>query len=288
MRLYEPPACMESIFTMAYPENRPCQVICRHATAETLPQLAFNYCMKKVDDLYPRLSAVYASTDARPRILTRSRQHCRLYGFIAYGRSVESDYKIRPLILNETLSSDSLATMFATKHLIFATAFAFQAAALSATEPIDEAKECWTSWEDYRSSSEWYQYQSTTELVSTEEFVSTSVDSDVPLTTLCDGKARALEPYKTAVITETETLESPTPTTFTRDYTEPSPTCSIGESACSSLIYTHDLNQRHCTLAKTYPGCVATSAPCAIQDDGHSTLVSGCSRSNTPSVYDST
>jgi hypothetical protein len=165
--------------------------------------------------------------------------------------------------------------MFATRILIFATALVSQAAALPAAEPIDEAKKCWTSWEEYRDSSEHYRAQSTTELVSTDEYVWTSVDSDVPLTTLCDGKARALEAYKTAVITETETLESPTPTTFTRDYTEPSPTCSIGVSACSSLFYTHSLNLRHCeATTKTYPACVATSAPCAIRDNGHSTLVS--------------
>jgi hypothetical protein len=167
--------------------------------------------------------------------------------------------------------------MFATRHLIFATALTFQAAALPAADPIDEPKECWTSWDDYWTSSQYYDGQST-ELVSTEEWVWTSVDSDVPLTTLCDGKARALEPYKTAVITETETLESPTLATFTRAYTEPSPTCTIGESACSSLLYTHDLNLRYCTLAPTYPPCAATDAPCRINSDGHSTLASGDSR----------
>ena len=163
-----------------------------------------------------------------------------------------------------------------TRHLIVATALAFQAVtALPAAGPNDDAEECWTSQDAYRLSVEYAIGHSYTELVSTEEWVSTSTDSDVPLTTLCDGKARALEAYKTAVITETETLESPTPTTFTRDYTEPSPTCSIGVSACSSLFYTHSLNLRHCeATTKTYPACVATSAPCAIRDNGHSTLVS--------------
>jgi hypothetical protein len=265
------------------PRNRPCQAICRHEAAETLPQLVFNYCMKKVNDPCPR-SQPYMRLQTHLLVFWPALDI--VVGYVRcsptdHGRSVESDYKTRPphrldSIIDETLSSDSLAIMFA-RHLIFATALAFQAAAFPAAEPIDEAKECWTSWDVYKNSSEWYEGQSTTELVSTEEFVSTSVDSDVPLTTLCDGKARALEPYKTVVITETQTLESPTPTTFTRDYTEPSPTCSIGESACSSLIYTHDLNQRHCTTAKTYPGCVATSAPCDIEDD-HSTLVSGSSR----------
>jgi hypothetical protein len=173
--------------------------------------------------------------------------------------------------------------MFATRHLIFATALAFQAAALPAADPIDEPKECWTSSDDYWSSS-WQYDGAATELVSTEEWVWTSVDSDVPLTTLCDGKARALEPYKTAVITETETLETPTLTTFTRAYTEPSPTCTIGESACSSLVYTHDLIPRYCTLSPTYPPCTATSASCYIEDDGHSTLVSGNPRLSTLSV----
>jgi hypothetical protein len=170
-----------------------------------------------------------------------------------------------------------------TRQLIITTALAFQAAALPAADPIDEPKECWTSLDDHWSSS-WQYDGAATELVSTEEWVWTSVDSDVPLTTLCDGKARALEPYKTAVITETETLETPTLTTFTRAYTEPSPTCTIGESACSSLVYTHDLFPRYCDLAQTYPPCATTSAKCDVWDGGHSTLVSGDSPWSTLSV----
>jgi hypothetical protein len=68
MRLYEPPACMESIFTMAYPKNRSCQVICRHVAAETLPQPVFDYCMEKVDDPYSPLTSRRCMADAAARI----------------------------------------------------------------------------------------------------------------------------------------------------------------------------------------------------------------------------
>jgi hypothetical protein len=172
-----------------------------------------------------------------------------------------------------------------TRHLIVATALAFQAAtALPAAGPNDDAEECWTSQDAYRLSVEYAIGHSYTELVSTEEWVSTSTDSDVPLTTLCDGKARALEPYKTVLVTVTETLETPTLTTFTSEFTGPSPTCTIGESECSAIVDAHPTDIRHSTFSKTYPPCAATSAQCDVWDGGHSTLVSGDSPWSTLSV----
>jgi hypothetical protein len=164
--------------------------------------------------------------------------------------------------------------MFATRHLIFAAALAFQAAALPAADPNNDAEECWTSKDNYRKSNEWAFGHSYTELVSTDESVSTSIDTDVPLTTLCDGRARALEPYKTILVTVTETLETPTLTTFTSAYTEPSPTCTIAESDCTTIMDTHAGELKHCTLAPTYPPCAAAADAtpwCSINDDSQST-----------------
>jgi hypothetical protein len=164
--------------------------------------------------------------------------------------------------------------MFASRHLIFAATLAFQAAALPAADPNNDAEKCWTSKDNHRLSRESAIGHSYTELVSTVEDVSTSIDSDVPLTTLCDGRARALKPYTTILVTVTETLETPTLTTFTSKYTEPSPTCTIAESDCTTIIDNHAGEIKHCTLAPTYPPCAAAADAtpwCSINDNEQST-----------------
>jgi hypothetical protein len=163
--------------------------------------------------------------------------------------------------------------MCSTKHLIFATTLLFQAAALPAANPNDDDFACWTSSHAYLTSSESYEESYSTELVSTAESTSWSTNTDVPLTTLCDGQARALEPYKTIAVTVTETLKSPTPTSFFSTYTEPTPTCTIAESACTAIIASKHLGYKFCTTNPPYIPCTShASAWCNLRDEGRSTL----------------
>ena len=166
--------------------------------------------------------------------------------------------------------------MFGTIQLIFAAAFALRAAALPAADPNDDASACWTSSSAYHDRSLEFYNSFSTELVSTTESVSTSTDTNVPLTTLCDGQARALERYKTIEITVTETLEEPTLSEVFTEYPEPRPTCTIAETACTGLIYHHHLDPKFCTTSVPPISCTAdplTSTWCNIKHQGGSTLL---------------
>jgi hypothetical protein len=166
--------------------------------------------------------------------------------------------------------------MFGTIQLIFAAALAFRAAALPAPDPNDDDFECWTSSNAYMDRSVEFYHSLSTELVSTVEIVSTSTDTNVPLTTLCDGKARALERYKTIEVTVTETLEEPTPSEVFTEYPEPYPTCTIAETACTALIYSHHLGRKLCTTFVPPISCTAdalSSTWCDLKYKGGSTLL---------------
>ena len=126
-------------------------------------------------------------------------------------------------------------------------AFVALASCLPAADPNDDDFACWTSKDQYRSSSGQYEGSYFEEFVTTWSHISTTTITDVAITTLCDGKPRLLEPYKTITVTSIETLESPTPTIFQLPYTEPSPTCTIAESACTAIIYSHHLDLKFCT-----------------------------------------
>jgi hypothetical protein len=148
------------------------------------------------------------------------------------------------------------------------------ASCLPTTNPDDDDSACWTSSSDYRDASEAYEQSYFEKLVTTSEHITTSTITDVPMTTLCDGKARLLEPYKTITVTSIETLESPTPTVFQLPYTEPTPTCTIADSACSGLLYSHHLGLKFCHTTPT-PGpiipCTSdASQSCKIANGGSS------------------
>ena len=149
--------------------------------------------------------------------------------------------------------------MFGTRRLLFATALTFHATALPTADPDEDDSACWTSSSDYKTSSEQYEESYFTEFVTEIEHASTSTVTDVSMTTLCDGKARLLEPYKTITVTSTETVESPTPTVFQLPYTEPTPTCTIADSACAALTSAHHLGPKFCFLTKTVPDVPCTS-----------------------------
>jgi hypothetical protein len=128
-------------------------------------------------------------------------------------------------------------------------------------------------------SSDDYEYSSFEKLVTTSEHIATSTITDVPMTTLCDGKARLLEPYKTITVTSTETLESPAPTTFTLPYTEPEPTCTIAESACKTILSDHRPDYKgFCTSTKP-------DVPCTSDASQSCRLYNGDSSKTSPSCF---
>lgn len=154
-------------------------------------------------------------------------------------------------------------------------AFVALASCLPAADPNDDDFACWTSKDQYRSSSGQYEGSYFEEFVTTWSHISTTTITDVAITTLCDGKPRLLEPYKTITVTSIETLESPTPTIFQLPYTEPSPTCTIAESACTAIIYSHHLDLKFCTTTRTdtiIPCTSDASQSCELYDAGQSTL----------------
>ena len=117
--------------------------------------------------------------------------------------------------------------MFATRHLIFATALAFQAAALPTTDSNSSAADCAASWSAYSSSSSEYEVPYSTSLRSLAYVTEDSYSWEQPLTTLCDGRERGNGPYITVPVTlETYTLD-PWESEMYSTYTSASPTCEV-------------------------------------------------------------
>lgn len=125
--------------------------------------------------------------------------------------------------------------MMDTMKLLATASLILLARALPAADPNDDDFECLSSFHVYDSSSSAFEEQYTTEIISTREWVDVETDKDVPLTTLCDGRPRALESYKLIYTTTTDTLDPPETTTRYSSYTEPSPTCTIAETACTAI-----------------------------------------------------
>ena len=248
------------------PRTRRAKGICRHAVDATCLQQAFNHCIKQADDpqcpptsrtCVPRCSSSYC---ALPSL------HCgRLEdaGRLQRWRAIREDISADSTCVN--LAFTHLAIMFGIRRLVFAAGLAFHAAALPATGPSDEGFECYSSLSAYDSSSREFEEPYATELVSTAVWISTSKDTNVPLTTLCDGRARAIEPYKVVEVTETETLESPVPTALYSTYTEASPTCVIAETACTAIQSAHPDEYVYCETNPPYVPCTsATLGYCFI------------------------
>jgi hypothetical protein len=100
---------------------------------------------------------------------------------------------------------------------------------------------CYTSFVDYTSKAASYflESHSVTELVYTRVIEGWSTDRNVPMTTLCDGRPRALESYKTVYTTTTYTLEPPETETNWLTYDGPRPTCTIDPTACPAISSAH-------------------------------------------------
>jgi hypothetical protein len=113
--------------------------------------------------------------------------------------------------------------------------FALLAKALPAPNFIDdESLKCWSSSDAASSAYEVWKSESTVYTSSLALF--TSLDTNVPLTTLCDGRPRALI---TSYTTSTLTIDPPETTTLYNFghsiYTVPTPSCTIAREACSSF-----------------------------------------------------
>lgn len=149
------------------------------------------------------------------------------------------------------------------------------ASSLPAADPNDDDFACWTSLKRYKRSSEAYEESYFEKLVTTSEHISTTTITDVAITTLCDEKPRLLEPYKTIIVTLIETLESPTPAVFQLPYTKPTLACTIAESACTAVIYSHHLDLHFCTTTRTDAIVLCSSdasQSCRLYNAGLSTL----------------
>jgi hypothetical protein len=158
-------------------------------------------------------------------------------------------------------------------RLLLTAGLAFQAAALPATGPDDDDFECYSSKSAYESSSSEFEQPYTTVLVSTQLIIAETSDDDVPLTTLCDGRVHALEPYRTYSITGTQTLTSPTPTALYSTYTESSPTCTVAETACTAISSAYPDHYGYCEIDPPYVPCtLAAPGSCFIYAGAHPKL----------------
>lgn len=162
--------------------------------------------------------------------------------------------------------------MLDTKTLLSAASIIALAASLPATDPNDDDFACFSSYREHDSSSWAFEEQYTTELVSTREWLDEEIDTNVPLTTLCDGRPRALEPYKTSLVTSTETLDPPEITTRYSTYTGPSPTCTIAPSACAAIQSAFPDDASHCEIPVDPVDCSISPDYCFIRADYDQTL----------------
>jgi hypothetical protein len=146
------------------------------------------------------------------------------------------------------------------------------AVALPATDPNDDDFACFSSYREHDSSSWAFEEQYTTEVISTQVWVNEETDTNVPLTTLCDGRPRALESYKTFEVTSTETLDPPGTTTRYSTYTGPSPTCIIAATACAAVESAFPDDVSHCETPAPSVDCSISPDYCFINSNHDQTL----------------
>lgn len=154
--------------------------------------------------------------------------------------------------------------MLDARKLLSAASVVAIVAALPATSPNDDDFACFSSFRKYDSSSWAFESSYTTKLVSKTTYVEYSTDTNVPLTTLCDGLPRALKPYKTVEVTSTSTLNPPEVATIYSTYTKPAPTCTIAPSACAAIESKYPDDVSHCETPAPYVPCSQSPDYCFI------------------------
>jgi hypothetical protein len=162
--------------------------------------------------------------------------------------------------------------MLQARVLLVVTAIFTTVTALPATGPYEDDFACFSSYREHDSSSRSFEELYTTEVLSIRERIVYQVDRNVPLTTLCDGRPRALEPYKTFEVTSTETLNPPETTTQYSTYTSPLPTCTIAATACAAIESAFPDEVSHCETPVPYVPCSVDPEHCYILDSGRNTL----------------
>lgn len=120
--------------------------------------------------------------------------------------------------------------MFNPKHLFASLSLASLATALPALEPRDDDAECLASLSAYTSSSSVFEEQYTVKVITTSAHNLQTSEEGAPLTTLCDGRPRAVS----SLVRTTETYDPPLTETIYSYYDEPTPTCTLAPSACTS------------------------------------------------------
>lgn len=146
------------------------------------------------------------------------------------------------------------------RRLLITVAFALWATALPTTDPNDDDFDCYSSFSAWESSSSSFEQPYTTVLVFTTLLLAETKDVDMPLTTLCDGREHALEPYRTYTVTSTQTLESPTLTALYSTYTEASLTCTIAQTACTAISSAYPDSYDYCEIDPPYVPCSSAAS----------------------------
>jgi hypothetical protein len=154
--------------------------------------------------------------------------------------------------------------MFGTKRLLFIVGLAFKTTALPAVDPNDE---CSSSWNAYESSSREYEQPYSTSYIATTVIWSRSTVFDQPLTTLCDGRPRAVGPYTTYEYTSTITLDPPEPTYWWSAYPSDPPTCTTAGSLPNAAVETSDPDSDLSPRAAYVPCTDASPGYCFIYAD---------------------
>ena len=164
------------------------------------------------------------------------------------------------------------SNMLQAQALLVITSVFTLVAAVPATGPYDDDFACFSSYREYDSSSRSFEELYTTEVVSIYEQIVKKTDRNVPLTTLCDGRPRALEPFKTFEVTSTETLDPPATVTKYSIYTSPTPTCTIDATACAAIQSAFPDEDSHCETLPSYVPCSVDPDHCHILDGDRNTL----------------
>jgi hypothetical protein len=120
--------------------------------------------------------------------------------------------------------------MLITNHLLTGATLLLLATALPALEPRDGDAECLVSLSAYSSASYAFEESYSTRIITTSAYNYQKTDSDAPVTTLCDGRPRVIS----SLARTTETYDPPLTETSYSYYTEPTPTCTVAASACTS------------------------------------------------------
>jgi len=103
----------------------------------------------------------------------------------------------------------------------------------------DESLQCVSALNAHFSSSSAWSEVDITQTLTSSAYIP-ELETDVPHTTLCDGRPRALESrYTTEYTTYDPPLTTGIPQWLLSDFT-PAPSCTIAETACASLIASYD------------------------------------------------